>query len=99
MRNAVTQLATFMDRSGHLRRAMAAELPRKRKRAKKPQHPGLVEPLFRIHLAVGSLEVAVGDDRGRAVARPRDVDHVEIVLADDAVEVHPGERLAGVRAP
>src|SRR6185295_17577858 len=38
-------------------------------------------------------------DRRPAVARPRDVEHVEVVLLDDAVQVHVDEVLPGCRPP
>ena len=54
---------------------------------------------FGIDLAVGPFQVRVGDHARRAVARPGDVDHVQIVLLDDAVEVDVDEVQPGRGAP
>src|SRR5580658_7584116 len=53
----------------------------------------------RINFAVGAFEVSVADHRRSAVAGTGNVDHVEIVLADDAVQVHIDEILSWRRPP
>jgi len=52
-----------------------------------------------IDLGVDAFEIAVGESCGRAVAGACDVDEVEAVLLDEAIEMDPDEGLAGVRAP
>ena len=52
-----------------------------------------------IDLAVGAFEIGVGDQPGPAMAGAGDVDHVEIVLLDEPIEVHVDEVEAGRRAP
>ena len=61
--------------------------------------PGLVLANVGIDFAVRTLEVRVGDDGWTAVAGTRDVNHVEVVLLDDPVQVHVDEILPGGRAP
>ena len=46
-----------------------------------------------------AFEIAVGERGGRAVAGAGDVDDVERILFDEAIEVDPDEGLAGVGAP
>ena len=55
--------------------------------------------MFGIDLAVGALEVGVAHDRRAAVPGAGDVDHVEVVLLDDPVQVRVDEVLPGRRAP
>ncbi len=52
-----------------------------------------------VDVGVGAFEIDVGDECGAAVAGAGDVDHVEVVLFDDAVEVGVDEILAGGGAP
>ncbi len=45
----------------------------------------------RIDLGVGAFEIGVGHQPGAAVARPDDVHHVQVPLADEAVPMHVEE--------
>src|ERR1700722_1514865 len=78
---------------------MASQLPGEGEGAEQPQQASLILTLLRIDLRVGSLEIAVGEDRRSSMSRTRDIDHVEVELADHPVEVDPGKRLAGIGAP
>ena len=49
-----------------------------------------------IDLAVGALEIGVRDEAGPAMSRAGHVDHVEVVLVDDSVEVDVDEIEPGV---
>ena len=53
----------------------------------------------RIDLAVGALEIGVADQRRTAMTRAGNVDHVEVELPDDPVQMHVDEVLPGRRAP
>src|SRR6185437_15262325 len=68
MRYAVPQFAAFMNGTGHFRRAVTAQLTRKRKSLEQPQHASFILALFRINFRVCSFEVAVRNHRWRAVA-------------------------------
>jgi len=46
-----------------------------------------------------ALQVAIGERRRRSVAGARDVHHIQVVLADQPVEMNPRKRLSGVRPP
>src|SRR5262249_56048318 len=61
--------------------------------------PLLVGRDFRINFTVGSLEVGIRDQAGPAVPRARDVDHVEVVLVNNSVEVNVDEVQAWRRPP
>src|SRR5438552_5124123 len=52
-----------------------------------------------INFAVGAFEVGVADQRWPAVARASDVNHVEVVLLDDPVQVHVDKILPRRRSP
>src|ERR1700730_2233382 len=78
---------------------MTADSAGKRKKLEKLFQALLVLGSIGIDLRIGSFEVAVGEHGGRTMARSRDVEHVQVVLPDEPVEVHPDEALAGVGAP
>ena len=61
--------------------------------------PGLVLADLGIDLAVRALEIGIAHDGLAPVAGAGDVDHVEVIFHDDAVQVRVDEVLAGGRAP
>ena len=99
MRQRVPQLAAFVNRTGRLRRDMTRNAAGERELREQPLHPVLVLRDIRVHLAIGALEIRVGDDARAAVARAGDVDHVQIVRVDDAVQVDVDEVQSRRRAP
>src|SRR5437870_4357002 len=96
---AVAELAALVDRAWRLGRDVARDTTRKGELLEEPLQSVLILRDGGIELAVRSLEVGVRDERGPAVSRPGNVDHVEIVLPDDAVQVHVDEVLPRRRAP
>ena len=74
---------------------MAGDAAWKRELAEQVPQPVLVEADVGIELAVGAFEPGVRDDRRPAVAGPRDVDRIEVTLADGAVQVHVDQVEAG----
>ncbi len=54
-------------------------------------HTLLVLRDVRIKFAVGSLQIGVGHQPRSAVSRPGDIEHVEVILLDDPVEMHVDE--------
>ena len=95
----VAELAAFVDRARRRGRHMARDAARKRELLAQLLHSGFVLADVRIDLAVAALEVGVGNQRRAAVARTGDVEHVQIVLNDDAVQVGVDEVLTRRRAP
>src|SRR5262249_29044109 len=66
---------------------MAWDTTRKRKLREQLLHPLFVLRNIRIDLAINSLKVSVGHQTRSAVARPGDVDHVEIVFLYHSVQM------------
>ena len=99
VRKRVAKLAALMDRAGRLGRDVAWDSAGKRELGEEPLHPVLVLRDVRIDLAVGSFEIGVGDQPRTAVARAGDIDHVEIELLDQTVQVRVNEIETRRRAP
>ncbi len=87
VRDRIAQFAPFVDRAGRLRGDVAGDAAGKRKLREQPLHPLLVLRNLRIQLAIGSFEIGVGHEPRSSVAGSGDVDRVEIVLLDRAVQV------------
>ena len=95
----IAQLAALVDRPGRLRRCVARDPSGEGELEEQLLKPGFVLADVGIDLAVGALEVRVAHDGRAAMPGARDVDHVEVVLLDDPVQVHVDEVLTGRRAP
>src|ERR1700722_21032529 len=78
---------------------MARNSAGKRELGEKPLHPLHVLRNAWIDFAVSPLEIRIGDQPRSAVSGTGDVDHVEIVLLDEPVEVDVDEVEARRRAP
>ena len=96
---AVAELAALVDGPRGLRRDMARDPARERELGEQSLEAGFVLRHVRIHLGVCALEVRVRDERRPAVARSGDVEHVDVALADDPIEVDVDEVLARRRPP
>ena len=99
VRDAIAQLATLVNRPWNFGRAVTPQLAWKRKRAEQFQHSCFVLALLRVDLGVRPFQIAVRDHGRRTVSRTRQVDHVQIVFADDAVQMDPRKSLAWIGAP
>ena len=99
MAQRVAQFAAFMDAARRLRRNVARNAARKTELLEQPSHPLFVLADVWIDLAVGAFEIGVGDQRRAAVARADDVDHVQVILLDDPIEMHAEHVEARRRAP
>ena len=95
----IAEFAAFVNgarrRGGHMARNTAG----KRKLLEQPLHSGFVLADVGIDLAVAAFEVGVGDERRAAMARAGDVNHVEVVDLDRAIEVNVDEILPGRGSP
>src|SRR5205085_9927806 len=78
MAEGVSQLAPLVDRSGALRGGMARNSTREGELREQSPQAGFVPADLRIDLAVSAFEVGVAHDRGTAVPRAGDKDHVEV---------------------
>ena len=83
----VAELAALVDAARRLRGDVAGDAPREAELLEQPLHSLRVPADLRIDLAVGPLEVGVGDHRWAALPRADDVDHVQVIPLDDPVEV------------
>jgi hypothetical protein len=83
----VAQLAALVNGPRCLRRDMTGNPVGPGELAEEPLDAVPVLPDMRVDLAVGALEIGVGHDPGAAVPGTHDVNHVQIVLGDQPVEV------------
>ncbi len=95
----IAQLAALMDRAGALRRGVTGNSAGEGELQEEFPQPGLVLADIWINLAVGAFEIGVCHDGRPAVPGTGDVNHVEVVLLDDPVQVRVNEVLAGRGAP
>ena len=99
MGERVAELAAFMDRAGGLGRDVARDAARERELLEEAPHPFGIPADVGIDLGVRPFQPRVGDRSRAAVPRPQDVDHVEAVFADHAIQVDVDEVEAGGRSP
>ena len=99
VRERVAQLAALMDRARRLGRDMARDAAGERKLFEQALHAGRVARDVRVHVGVRAVEIVLRDHGVAAVAGAGEVDHVEVIFVDDAVEVRVDEVLAGHSAP
>jgi hypothetical protein len=99
VRQAVTELAALVDRAGRLGGDVAADVPRERELLEEFPQAFRVLALVRVDLRICAFEIRRPQHTGRAVAGTRDEEHVQVVLQDRAIQVHPHERQRGARAP
>jgi hypothetical protein len=95
----VAEFAALIDGARRLGRDVAGDAAREGELAEEPPQPLLVPADVRVDLGVGALQVDVGDQPRAAVARPGDVDSVEVLAADDPVHMHVDEVEPGCGAP
>ena len=99
VRQRVAELAAFVDRAGRFRRGVARDAAGEGELLEKPPQPVDVFRHVRVELAVRALEIGVRHHRRAAMPRPADIDHVQVVLINDAVQVRVDEVQPGRRAP
>src|SRR5579863_10724334 len=99
MAERVSQLAAFVNRTRRRGRNVAGNPARKRELFEQLLDSSLVLGNVRIDLAPGSFEVNVAYKRRAAVPGTGDVEHIQVILLDDPVQVHIDEVLAWRRAP
>ena len=78
---------------------MAGDTAGKGELAEKLSHPVGILRNAGVDLAVGAFQVGVGHQARATVARPGDVDDVDVAGADDAVQVRIDEVEARCGAP
>ena len=99
MAERVTQLTAFVDRPRRRGRDVAGDPAGKRELGEQLLQPGFILADVRIDLAVGALEVGIAHQRRAAVTGTGDIEHIQVILLDDPVQVNVDEILARCRAP
>ena len=95
----IAQLAAFVDRARCFRRDVARNAVRPGELAEEPVQSGSAAFDRRIALRVGAFQIGMRHQAGTAMPRADDVDHVEVVLLDQPVEVHVEKVQSRRRAP
>jgi hypothetical protein len=91
---ASKQLEAFVDRSRGRRRDVAGDAPGKRELGEELPEPGFILADVRVDLALGALEVGIPHQRRPAVTGTSDIEHVQVILLDNPVQVNVNEILA-----
>src|SRR5262245_10740033 len=99
MRERVAEFATFVNGARGFRRDVARNPARKRELLEKTLKTSLSLRNLTIDLAVSSLKVRVGHERGAAMTWSCNVNHVQIVLLNQAVQMNVDEIESGRRSP
>ena len=82
----VAEFAAFVDGAGGLGGAVAADAAGEGELLEEFEEAGFVLRLVGVDLGVGAFEVGVGESGGCSVAGAGDVDGVEVVLFDEAIQ-------------
>ena len=99
MRQRIAEFAALVDGAGRLGRDVAWNPARKRELREEPLHALRILRDAGIDFAVGSFEIGVRHQPRPAMSGTGDVDHVQIVLLDQPIEVDIDEIEARRRAP
>jgi hypothetical protein len=91
VRERISELPALVNRSRCLRSDVARDPARVGELPEQPAQPLLAVADVRVHLGVGALEVGVGDESRPAVPRPGHVEHAEVALPNQAVQVRVDE--------
>src|SRR3954469_20873259 len=95
----IAQLAAFVDRARCLHADVTGYASGGRKLAEEGPHSLGIAADGRVDLAVGALEVDIGDDRRSAMPWSGQVDCVDIALLDQAIEMDIDQVQTGRGAP
>src|ERR1700719_58458 len=88
MGQRVSQLAALMNGSGSLGRNVAGNASRKAKLLEEASHSLPILRNVWVDFAIRALHIGMRDKRGAAVAGTYDVNHIEVFILDDAVQVN-----------
>ena len=99
VRQRIPELPALVNRARRFRRDVARNAAGEGELGEKPLHPLLVLRDVRVDFAVRPLEIGVGHQRRPAMARAGDVNHVEVELFDQPVQVDVDEVQARRRSP
>ena len=95
----VTKFPSLMDGARGFRGAVGTDVAGEGELFHEPTQAIGVLRFIGIDLAVGAIQVGWSKDSRGPVARPREVDHVEVVVPDNPIGVSPDERLTWTGSP
>ena len=95
----VAEFAAFMDRSRRAGGHVAGNAAGKRKLREEFFQPCFILADVRINLAVAAFQIGIGHQCRAAMAGTGDIDHVQVVFFNDAIQMHIDEILARRGAP
>src|SRR5262249_12946176 len=98
MREDVPQLAPFVYRTGCFRCAVAADPAGKGKLLKERAQPLFVFTLVGVDFGVASFQIHGTNHAWSSMPRPGKIDHVQIILLDEPVQVDVNERQPWTRS-
>jgi hypothetical protein len=93
------ELAALVDRTGSLRCHVAGNPAGERELAEQRAHSVRVLADVRVHLAVGALQIGVGDQAGTAVAGAGHVDRAQVPFPDRPIQVRVDQVQPGRGSP
>src|ERR1041384_2026345 len=99
MRQAITKFAALMNRTGSFRCDVARNAARKRKLFEEALQTGLGLRNLAIDFAVRSFEISICDQCWPAVPGPRNINRVQMLLADQPVQMNVDEVESGRGSP
>jgi len=99
VRQRITQLAAFVNGTRRFRSDVAWNAAWEGELFEQLLHSVGVLRHVRINFTIGSFKVGVRDQARPAVARPGDIDNIQVLLLDHAVEMDVNEVQSGSRAP
>src|SRR6266478_1463207 len=99
VRDRVTKFAAFVNRARSLRRDVTGNSSGKRELLEEALQAFFVLRDVRIDFAVGAFEICVRYEAGTAVSRSGDVNGIEIMLLDQAIQMYIDEVQSGCCAP
>src|SRR5678815_2582825 len=95
----VAKFASFVNRSWDFRCDVTWYPARERKLPKHFLHPFFALRNVRVDLGVGAFEPDIGYDGRTAVPRPNDINHIQVELFNDTIEVYVDKVESRRRAP
>src|SRR5262249_45664664 len=99
MAEGVAEFPTFMDASGGFGSNVARDAAGEAELLEQLLHPLHILADVWVHLAVGPFQVGMGNQGRAAMSWADDVDHVQVIALDDAVEVDAEHVQARRRSP
>ena len=95
----VAQLAALVDGAGSLRRHMAGDAAGEGKALEEPLHALPIPADVGVDLLIAAVQPVLGHHGVAAVAGAGEIDHVQVILFDDPVQMGVDEVLARAGAP